>query len=444
MQISRGFWAGLSPLTQNRRLPKLPARRTMNIIDRYLLRQFLQNFVICFLSLMGVYVIFDAFTNLEAFMRFAKGMALMKIIAAYYGNQSLFFFDRISALLVLMSAMFTMAWIQRHHEMTALMAAGISRIRVVAPVLVAAVAIILLAVINREVVIPRIKDQLAKQPSDLKGNVIEELQSQYDNATDVLIGGTVRGGRSEADRDPVFFVPPDKQSLCEYGRQWSATSAYYLPAKDGRPTGYLLTDVIEPKDLAQHPSLALDGRPVLMTPHDHPDWLKPNEAFVVSDVTVDELTGGMVLRRFASTVELIRALKHHSIYFSPDVRVTIHSRILQPLFGHHALVSGPAVGGGPRQSQRVRGHRHLHGPGGGVFHRGNCLPAVGVELPDQPFAGRLDAADDLRSRRGGHVVGDVGTLSREEFSVRVRTRETVKGRNAGIMNSGFCPLPSNF
>ena len=53
----------------------------MNIIDRYLLRQFLQNFVICFLSLTGVYVVFDAFTNLEAFMSFAKGRRLMKVMA---------------------------------------------------------------------------------------------------------------------------------------------------------------------------------------------------------------------------------------------------------------------------------------------------------------------------------------------------------------------------
>src|SRR5208283_1087179 len=160
---------------------------TMNIIDRYLLRQFLQNFVICFMSLTGVYVVFDAFTNLEAFMGLAKGLALLQIMAAYYGYQSLFFFDCISPLLVLMSAMFTMAWIQRHHEMTALMAAGISRIRVVAPVLVAAVAIVLLSVINREVMIPRVKDQLAMRPSDLGGNVINELLPQYDNATDVLI-----------------------------------------------------------------------------------------------------------------------------------------------------------------------------------------------------------------------------------------------------------------
>ncbi len=312
----------------------------MNIIDRYLLRQFVQNFVICFMSLMGVYVVFDAFTNLEAFLSFAQGAKLMKIMAAYYGYQSLFFFDRISALLVLMSAMFTMAWIQRHHEMTALMAAGISRIRVVAPVLVAAVVVVALAVVNREIVIPKVKDELAKRPSDLKGNVIEELQSQYDNATDVLIGGRCAVVDQKLIELPVFIVPPYRPALCAYGKQWSAATARYLPAKDGRPTGYLFTDVTAPKDLAHRPSLALDGRPVLLTPHDYPTWLKPNEAFMVSNVTVDELTGGTVLRRFASTGELIWALKTHSIYLSPDVRVMIHSRILQPLLDITLLFLG--------------------------------------------------------------------------------------------------------
>jgi lipopolysaccharide export system permease protein len=313
----------------------------MNIIDRYLLRQFLQNFVICFMSLTGVYVVLDAFTHLETFMSLGpKGLELMKVIAAFYGYQSLFFFDFISSMLVLMSAMFTMAWIQRHHEMTALMAAGISRIRVVAPVLVVSVAIILLAVINREIVIPRIKDQLAKRPADLKGNVIEELLPQYDNATNVLIEGRCAITDEKRIELPVFIVPPDEPSLCTYGKQWSATMAYYMPATAGRPTGYLLADVIEPKNLAQRPSLALDGRFVLITPHDHPEWLKPTEAFVVSDVTVDELTGGTVLRRFASTGELIWALKNHSIYFSPDVRVTIHSRILQALLDITLLFLG--------------------------------------------------------------------------------------------------------
>lgn len=161
----------------------------MTIIDRYLLRQFTQNFVVCLVSLTGIFVVFDAFTHMDDFLQYAKGIELLKVMAAYYSYQSLFVFELISPTVVLMSAMFTMAWIQRHHELTALMAAGIPRIRVVMPVLAAAAAITLLAVVNRELLIPKIKDQLAKRPSGLKGNVVEELVPQYDDATNVLICG---------------------------------------------------------------------------------------------------------------------------------------------------------------------------------------------------------------------------------------------------------------
>ena len=45
------------------------------------------------------------------------------------------FFDRMSGVLTLIAVMFTVTWIQRHQEMTALLAAGISRRRVLRPVL---------------------------------------------------------------------------------------------------------------------------------------------------------------------------------------------------------------------------------------------------------------------------------------------------------------------
>ena len=76
-----------------------------------------------------------------------------------------------------------------------------------------------------------------------------------------------------------------------------------------------------------------------MTPRDYPAWLKPDEAFMVSDVTIDELTAGMT-RQFASTGELIWGLKHRSIYFSPDVRWMIHSRIVQPFSDIALLLLG--------------------------------------------------------------------------------------------------------
>jgi lipopolysaccharide export system permease protein len=311
----------------------------MTIIDRYLLRQFAQNFIVCLVSLTGVFIVFDAFSHMDDFMQVAKGVELFKVMVAYYGYQSLFLFDRISPLLVLMAAMFTMAWIQRHQELTALMAAGISRIRVVKPVLAAAATITLVALVNREMVIPKIKDQIAKRPSGLKGNVIEELVPQYDEFTNVLICGHNLVIDKKKIEQPVFVLLLTKEPLRVYGKSWVAATAQFLPANESHPNGYLLEDVTEPKSIAQRSSIFLEGRPVLMTPQDNPSWLKPNEAFVVSDLTIDELTPEMSMRRFASTGELIWSLKHHS-YFSPDVRVMIHSRIVQPVLDLTLLFLG--------------------------------------------------------------------------------------------------------
>ena len=238
----------------------------MTIIDRYLLRQFTHNFVVCFVSLMGVFVVLHMFTNLNGFLECAQGVELLKLMCGYYGYQSLAFFDRVSSLLVLMAAMFTMAWIQRHHEMTALMAAGIARIRVTAPVLVAAVVITILAAANRELVIPRLKDQLGKRPSELKGNIYEELVPQYDNDTNVLIRGDNLIVDQKKIQQPEFLPPTDGAGrVCApTAKTWTAAAASYLPAKDGHPAGYLLQDVIEPKDLAAE-AVAVARRPA------HPD-----------------------------------------------------------------------------------------------------------------------------------------------------------------------------
>lgn len=102
----------------------LPA---MWIIDRYLLRQFAQTFLICFLSLIGLYVVFDLITHLDEFVECGKRAGgVGAFILQYYSYQPILFFDRTGGLIALVSAMFTVAWIQRHQEMTALMAAGVS------------------------------------------------------------------------------------------------------------------------------------------------------------------------------------------------------------------------------------------------------------------------------------------------------------------------------
>ena len=285
----------------------------MRIIDRYLLRQFLSNFFICFLSLTGLYIVFDAFANMEEFLHYAdKEGGLLRLLGTYYLYHSVAFFDRIAPLLTLVAAMFTITWIQRHNEMVALMSAGISRVRVAAPVFWAAVAITLFSTVNRELVIPRIGDELARRPQDLVGDKPNDVHFCYDNQTNIWLRGESAYRDHLRITKPDFLLPP---TLDAYDKVVTGETAFFKPADGRHPDGYLLHGVSRPKDLAHKASLPPGGRPLIFTPRDNPDWLKPDECFVASEITFDQLCGRDCWLEFASTAQLIAGLRSRANEF---------------------------------------------------------------------------------------------------------------------------------
>ncbi|MCC6126000.1 MAG: LptF/LptG family permease [Pirellulales bacterium] len=300
----------------------------MGIIDRYLLRQFLKTFAICFLSLMGLYVILDCTTHIDDFLRCGeKSGGVLNLIVRLYGYRTLGFFDRTSNILTLVSLMFTVAWIQRHNEMTALMAAGISRIRVIKPLIFASVAICLLAAASRETVIPRFREELTRKTEDLLGDQGQKLKSVYDAQTMVLLGGQKTYADRKRIENPTFLMP---ETLWQYGKQVRGENAFYLPPAEGKhkhPGGYLFEGVKEPKNLDTRPSLFANGKIVLITPRDMPDWLKSNQCFLASDLTFEQLAGNV---EFSSVYQLIAGLHNRSVEYGADVRRGIHSRFVQP------------------------------------------------------------------------------------------------------------------
>jgi lipopolysaccharide export system permease protein len=310
----------------------------MLIIDRYLLRQFFRAFAICFVSLMGLWMVFDFSTNLEEFLRCSqKAGGLFNLLFKFYGVQSMAFFDRTSGLLALVAVMFTVAQFQRHNEMTALMAAGTSRLRVLRPLIGATLAISLLAVVNRELVIPRFASELSRKPQDLVGDVGQQFDSRNDKHTDVLFRGKATYADCQRIEEPNFLLPP---TLSQYGKQLTAKDAYYRPPQSNRPGGYLLDNVQEPKKLENCASLLLDGKPIVIMPRDARDWLQPNQCFVVSDVTFEQLTAGDTFREFASTAQLISGLHNPSLEFGADVKVAIHGRFVKPFLDITVLFLG--------------------------------------------------------------------------------------------------------
>ncbi len=310
----------------------------MRKIDRYLLRQFLQVFAICFISLAGLYTIIDAFGRLDDFSQTSDSLRAAVLSAGrYYALQALGFFNKTSGVLTLIAAMFTVTWIQRHNEMTALLAAGVPRLKVLLPVLIASVAIAIGAAGMREFVLPSIRYDLSLDSKDLSGERGVELKPRYDNVTDILIGGETANLATGTINKPNFTLPPRLSGA--FGKQIIATSAVYLGADGPRPGGYLLRDVSRPAEIDEQPMLA-DDRGAVVATHRDASWIEPGQAFVVSGVSFDLLAQGSKWRDLASTCELVRELANPSTDLGPDVRVAVHSRLVQPFLDITLLLIG--------------------------------------------------------------------------------------------------------
>ena len=318
-----------------------PGLSGLLIIDRYLLRQFVQTFLICFCSLTGLYIVIDAFTNLEEFITYSRDNGgMLAVMGEYYAFRALSFFDSTSPVVTLIAAMFTVTWIQRHNELTALEAAGISKARVIKPLIAMAVIIIGFKVANRELVIPiaAVRESLSHNAQDLGGSRGKRLVPRYDVKTVVLMrasGDTF--GNEKRIHKPDFQLPA---GLDRYGPRVLAENAYYRPPVGNRPGGYLMDGVTQPTGLEGLPSLGQgEGPPVLLTPADH-DWLKPGQCFVVSEVSFEYLAADSNWQKLSSTWELMRGLRNRSLDYGTVERMAIHARIVQPVLDLTLLFLG--------------------------------------------------------------------------------------------------------
>src|SRR6478672_4706489 len=129
----------------------------MTTLDRSLFRAYLQAYLICLVSLLSLYVVVDLFMNLEDFAH--QGLeAVLRHVLTYYGYKVIQIFDRLSEPIVLLAAMFTVAWVQRNNELLPLLSSGVPTRRMLYPVLAGAGLMVGLGLANQEFVIPRVAD----------------------------------------------------------------------------------------------------------------------------------------------------------------------------------------------------------------------------------------------------------------------------------------------
>jgi lipopolysaccharide export system permease protein len=314
------------------------------LIDRYLTRAMIHAFVVVFVSLAGLYFVFDAFTNLEEFISTAQESGgLGRLLAAYYGCRFIWFFDATSPVIALASAMFALAWLERHNELTALLAAGVTRWRIARPVLVLAAVVSGAAFANRELVLPRIRQSFSRNAQDLRGENAQPFEARYDHLTEILYRGRSARSADGLIEAPSLLMPPH---LTDYGPQIDADTAVWQPADARHPSGWLLSGVQEPSDIDRLEPLVCGDRTIVAT-RATADWLEPRQCFVASDVTFEQMIGSTNWSQYSSTPELLAAIRNPSLGVGGDLPLRVHARFLAPLLDMSLVMLGIPLVLGP-------------------------------------------------------------------------------------------------
>jgi lipopolysaccharide export system permease protein len=172
----------------------------VRILDRQRYWSFIKAYVICYVSLVGLYIVIDAFSNLDEFTKRADGFfELTQVMGRYYLVHQSLYFDQLCGVIGMMAAIFTVTWMQRNNEQLAMLAAGISTHRAIRPVLVSSAIVSSFAVANQEFVMPRLAEELAKSHDD-DGERTVKVSTRYDDRGLMIHG-------SDADRATKTIEP---------------------------------------------------------------------------------------------------------------------------------------------------------------------------------------------------------------------------------------------
>jgi lipopolysaccharide export system permease protein len=312
----------------------------LKILDRERFWAFLKAYVICYVSFVGLWIVLDAFSNVDEFMKRAVGFQqLMAVMGRYYLIRQAYFFDLLGSVISMMAAIFTVTWMQRANEQLAMLAAGISTHRMIAPVIISSILVSGLSVANQELIIPRFAEELQKSHDDDGKQKITLLPTRYDSRGLMIAG-------KEADRESRTIIGKFNVTapVEVFGsiRQIDGKQATYIQADDraaplrggwlvrGATISPPLSDevlndpdsiVVAVKDLAGFPPPYGDGRE-----------LAGDAVFLKTTLSFEAMTRKSNWYQYGSMVDLVEGLVDPATDASDrnDVTMYIHVRLLRP------------------------------------------------------------------------------------------------------------------
>jgi lipopolysaccharide export system permease protein len=299
----------------------------MTKIDRYILFLFARTMLICFLSIGGVFVVFHAFSNLDDLMRMGADSGSLPIaLLTFYGPYMMMLFDWTAAIIALMAMLFTVSWLRRSGELTALLAAGVRHGRVLRPMLFVVAVVIIGQTFCRELLIPSYREVLTSKPGDLRVEKAKSMLPSYDKSSGLLIEGEGLFPSEARIERPSFRL---YTSFAGFGDVIDGHSAVYRDATDDLPAGYLVSGVTRPAAIDSLATGKIRDRPVVMTRAELP-WLEPGQCFVVTTLDIEVLRDNPRSTRMAGMPELMRRIRNGSVHSSKELHTLLHDRMLRP------------------------------------------------------------------------------------------------------------------
>ena len=310
----------------------------MTVLDRYILRSFLFNFIGWNLCFVGIFVVFDLFTNFDSLLQAGKAANnVPKVIFLYYFYRSIPIVLLLSSILCLIAAMVTVAMLMRNNEFVPIQAAGISTLRIIRPLIIAVLCLTALFCLMRECLLPNIQDQIVMEASDYAENKGTTLNVTVDRETNITIGGerVFRSGKQISK--PEFSIP---RTITRQPVRLSGESAFHKSATKIRGAGYLLSGVHD-RHILQSPSFMWNEKPIIITPADADD-IESDQCFVVTNVPFESLASKDAWQ-YASLWTLISAARNKSLDVGAAIHANIHSRMTQPVLDMTLLFLGLPV-----------------------------------------------------------------------------------------------------
>lgn len=292
--------------------------------DRYLLARYWHVFGIGFFATVGLYVVFDGFTNIDAFQERSGGADTLTVLgrmAEYYGYQSLLMFELVGPILTVISTMVVFALLHKHRELNPILSAGVPTFRLVVPMLVGTLIVNGLLMLNQELVLPAVAGELIKSIGSGAQDVQRvSMRRDFSSHIEISAEGLILAERKLVK--PEFLLPAPEVNA-EIATLKAEHAVYHRRTKH-RPAGWHLTNVTPAySDLR----LTATGEAVVL-PLDNPEDL-----FVVTDIGSEQLSGSAVVYRYQSTWELVERLRNptFSMMTSRSQALHLHERMTRPL-----------------------------------------------------------------------------------------------------------------